>query len=336
MNRPRDLGQDLQDQQDLGDRPVPKRKNAQEPDVETEVPADAEGASRAQLLEVVEASPALVAAHDKAGWLDLFARSAVVQDPVGTTPCRSRPGEAGGPPDRSELEDFYDTFIAPNAIDFRSHHDVVCPPLVLRDVDIETTAPKGVRVCVPAYLRYGVVCEDGRLKLASLHAYWELRSVTKAVLRGGRRSLRTLMSQGLRMMRRQGFGRALAYSRAFAAGGSGAGRAMAARLADCLQTGDPQPLAAIFAGGQIDLTLRLGRVALRFEELRSGGEPLQIEVERPLSAGSYVAFGFRGRLGGDTAQPFRGIGLLEIDRGRRRATIRRARLYADSSVASSQ
>jgi hypothetical protein len=104
---------------------------------------------------------------------------------------------------------------------------------------------------------------------------------------------------------------------------------MAARLADCLQAGDRQALASLFGDGQVDLTLRLGQLALSTEELRSGGEPLRLEVQRPLSAGSHVAFSFRVRLGGSAEDPFRGIGLLEIDRGRRRAAIRRARLYAD-------
>jgi hypothetical protein len=59
--------------------------------------------SREALLAVVERSPACVAVHDRAGWLDLFSDDAVVEDPVGSAPAPKASGVLGR---------FYDTFIA--------------------------------------------------------------------------------------------------------------------------------------------------------------------------------------------------------------------------------
>ena len=40
----------------------------------------------AQCLALVERSPKAVAAHDKAGWLAIFAEYNIVEDPVGSRP----------------------------------------------------------------------------------------------------------------------------------------------------------------------------------------------------------------------------------------------------------
>ena len=56
-----------------------------------------------RVFEVVARSPACVAAQDRDGWLALFTRDGVVEDPVGAAPNH-----------REVLGRFWDTFIAGN------------------------------------------------------------------------------------------------------------------------------------------------------------------------------------------------------------------------------
>ena len=77
-------------------------------------------------LRFVEGSPAAVGDHDKAAWLELFARYNIVEDPVGSRPHLSgvydgRSRRRGSGP----LARFWDTFIAPNQIRFQVDHDFV-------------------------------------------------------------------------------------------------------------------------------------------------------------------------------------------------------------------
>ncbi len=81
---------------------------------------------RAEVLALVACVARVVAAHDKAGWLGIFAREHVVEDPVGARPVRSE--------DAGALERFWDTFIAPNEIEFEVARDWVHAFDVVRDV----------------------------------------------------------------------------------------------------------------------------------------------------------------------------------------------------------
>src|SRR5689334_1417234 len=121
-------------------------------------------ADPAALLAFVAQSPKLCAAHDKAGWLGLFAHDGEINDPVGSRPH-------GTPEARSN---FYDTFIAPNALAFSVEHDIVCGMSVMRDLSIESTMASGLKISVPMHLRYELVDEDGALKIRRLFAHWEL------------------------------------------------------------------------------------------------------------------------------------------------------------------
>ena len=62
--------------------------------------------TRAELLAVVERSPAAAGSHERGDWVGLFGTNGVVEDPVGSRPHR-------GP---AALERFYDTFIGPRDI----------------------------------------------------------------------------------------------------------------------------------------------------------------------------------------------------------------------------
>src|SRR5687767_12055103 len=78
----------------------------------------------AALLAHVAQSPKLCAAHDKAGWVSLFARDGQINDPVGSKP---HDGHAA-------ISRFYDTFIAPNALKFDVERDFVSGMSVMRDL----------------------------------------------------------------------------------------------------------------------------------------------------------------------------------------------------------
>src|SRR5690349_8133285 len=112
-----------------------------------------------RLVAYVAQSPKLCAAHDRAGWVGLFAADAEVNDPIGSRP------HAG----REAIERFYDTFIAPNHLSFAVEHDVVCGMTVMRDLDIRTTMSTGLQLSVPMHLRYELVEQQGELKIRRLY-----------------------------------------------------------------------------------------------------------------------------------------------------------------------
>jgi hypothetical protein len=132
--------------------------------------------SRAELLAVVERSPAAAAAHDRAGWVGLFTADGTVEDPVGSRPHR-------GP---AALERFYDTFIGPRDITFHRDTDLVTGSTVIRDLELEVTMASSLVMRIPAYLRYDVDTSGGQLKIARLQAHWELPAMVVQFARGGR------------------------------------------------------------------------------------------------------------------------------------------------------
>lgn len=186
--------------------------------------------SRTQLLETAKASPTAVAAHDKAAWLGLFSRDAEVHDPVGSR------GHAGA----AALERFYETFIAPNTIRFEVAHDIVCGQTVVRDVIIHThMGGTALQVAVPLFIRYEIVEEDGQPRVRRLYAHWELLSMMggQVFSSGIGAGLIALLRLSGNMLRHQGLGGALGFSRAFAGVGRAARRSARAFL-DALSAGD--------------------------------------------------------------------------------------------------
>lgn len=151
---------------------------------------------RAELLALVQSSPAYVGAHDKAGWLGIFASEHVIEDPVGSRPVRSAEPDA--------LDRFWDTFIAPNQIEFEVLHDWVNDMEVVRDVTIVTTLRPGVVVRTPAHLVYETTYEDGVLKIRRMAAHWEPRPVYRQLIRPSRAHLAAAMGQLVHMVRTLG------------------------------------------------------------------------------------------------------------------------------------
>jgi ketosteroid isomerase-like protein len=119
--------------------------------------------------ELGRRSQAAVEAKDRAGWLDLFAADAVVQDPIGPSPLDPA---GNGHRGRAAIAAFYDTVIAPNErVSFEIERSYLCGDEVADVGVIRTTLPGGKHVAVVR----GVYTyrSDGAGKLAALRAYWE-------------------------------------------------------------------------------------------------------------------------------------------------------------------
>lgn len=153
---------------------------------------------RADVLALVRSSPEFVGAHDKDGWLGIFARRHVVEDPVGSRPVRSD--------DQGSLAAFWDAFIAPNRIEFQVAQDWVDGFDVVRDVTIVTTMKTGVRVSTPAHLIYQTILEKGALKVRRMAAYWEPAPVFRQLVRPTRAHVVAAAGQNTRMVRTLGIG----------------------------------------------------------------------------------------------------------------------------------
>lgn len=188
------------------------------------------------LMQVVERSPAYVAAQDRDAWLALFSRDGVVEDPVGAAPNH-----------RDALAGFFNTFIAGNEIRFEVIEDLTAGHEVVRDVVIHTRLSTGLTIEVPALLLYELVDEDGALRIRRLRAVWDLRRRSIGALAAGLRGLWTLCAVSLQMLRMQGLSGVLGYSRGLVSGIFGDGAATLERLSAAIRAGDPAAAEALFA-----------------------------------------------------------------------------------------
>jgi hypothetical protein len=145
--------------------------------------------------DVVRASPAAVAAHDKAGWIALFDDDYVIEDPVGWQPVRGQ-----------DISRFWDAFIAPNDIEFVVHHDWIDGLHVVRDVTIVTTLATGLQVTTPAHLRYELVERDGALKVERMAAHWEVAPNFAQLMRPRVAHLRSMATMNASLIRNLGVG----------------------------------------------------------------------------------------------------------------------------------
>lgn len=258
---------------------------------------------RQQMLAVAAASPAAVARHDKDAWLGLFAPQAVVEDPVGTAPHDSP----------QAIERFYETFIAPNAISFTVNGDYLGDDTVVRDVVIRTEMASGALIDVPTHIAYRLVEQQGRLQVAHLAAHWELRQMVPLVLKQGRRGLQTMLALSARMLRLQGLGGCMAYSRGMLQGIFQQAHADVAALlqADC--NFDNERLAADFAGVEwVGANNR--QSSEQFRRQWAG----HLRVSQINAAGFSASFVYAG-------ERIRGVGFLEYDAITRR--VKRLRMF---------
>ncbi|MEU0499207.1 nuclear transport factor 2 family protein [Mycobacterium sp. NPDC006124] len=128
--------------------------------------------SIADVLAAVERSPEAAGAHDRDGWIGLFAPDGRVEDPVGSRPHVGR----------AKIARFYDTFIGPRDITFHRGVDVVVGHTVVRDLTLEVRMGPSVTMRIPAYLRYDL---DDSLKIVRLQAFWELPAMMWQFVRTG-------------------------------------------------------------------------------------------------------------------------------------------------------
>ncbi|TXL62761.1 nuclear transport factor 2 family protein [Aeromicrobium terrae] len=163
-----------------------------------------------ELLSAVARSPELVAAHDREGWVGLFADDFRVDDPVGSRPVVPE----GGPDPKASLRRFWDTFIAPNDIRFEVHHEVPRDDHVVRDVTIRTQMPQGIEVVTPAHLKYEFRRRDDGLEITHMSAFWELLPVLRQSIHPTAAHVRALSAQQARMLRVQGVGGVLGFASA--------------------------------------------------------------------------------------------------------------------------
>lgn len=253
-------------------------------------------ASPAHLLALAEASPTHVAAHDRSAWLALFARTAVIEDPVGSAPHRRLPSTL---PAADPLARFFDTFIAENHIRIDASLDIACPATgeLVRDVTIHTGLASGLSTQLHAYLLYTCVEEDGLLRIARLAAHWDLRGMSRRVLSHGLRGLWTLCSTSARMLRYQGLRGTLGYSTGLLRGVFSAGCRTLQSLVDALPQGS-SPAARALLAPQVRIELASQQDCrplplLGFLEL-AAASPVPLAITESIASGFVVTCRFSG------------------------------------------
>jgi hypothetical protein len=243
-----------------------------------------------RLIEYVAQSPKLCAAHDRAGWLGLFAADAEVNDPIGSRPHRGR----------EALERFYDTFIAPNQLAFAVDNDIVCGMTVMRDLHINTTMSTGVRLSVPMHLRYELVEQDGRLKINRLYAHWELGEMLRQQM-SSLSGIWTSFQLTPRLLRHQGVGGLLGFMGGLSGHGI-AGKATASTFLAALAAGNATA-AGVFLAEGCTIETPPG-TAVGLPELAAGTRNLQ--WRKLIGAGNFASATI-------TLGPRRGVALFRFD-----------------------
>jgi hypothetical protein len=254
--------------------------------------------SRTEILALVARSPACVAAHDRDGWLALFADDAAIEDPVGSP---------AAPKSTGVLARFWDAFIAPNQIRFDVRADYTFGSSTLRDALIHTTTPGGVSVDVEAYLEYRLAPDGQRVE--RMRAFWSLPTMVLFVLTSGPRAWFAMTGLFANMLRHLGFSWVFRYLASLwrAVGSRGADRARA--IAEALSRRDEARLATLFAPGAA--VERAGALQRPEDLLASIPEGSTFTIEAPIVAGYHCAF--RYRVERANAEPDRGIGVLSFD-----------------------
>jgi hypothetical protein len=246
-----------------------------------------------------------VAAHDKAGWLALFCREAVIEDPVGTAPHRRGDSAKAIDP----LERFYETFIAQNQIRFESSLDVVAGYQMARDVVIHTQLASGINIEVAAYLLYKTVQEQGELRISHMAAHWDLPRMSWQVTSNGLRGLTTMTAMTGRMLRFQGVSGIVGYMRGMVQGIGARGRAEVDKFASLVQKRDARALAALWQEHETLVEWPAGETISAPDLLSRFPAGVGFAIERPISSGWVTAFRFT--IAGEKGLP--GIAFFQFD-----------------------
>ncbi|MBX7159034.1 MAG: nuclear transport factor 2 family protein [Acidimicrobiia bacterium] len=276
---------------------------------------------RQDALATVEGSPKAVAAHDKDAWVGLFAEFSVIEDPVGSRPNLSgifdaRSGRRGDAAHRR----FYDTFIAPNKIEFHVERDVVCGTHVVRDLDIEITMAPTVVVRTPMHLVYELCEESGELRIRRLNAHWEMLPMVGRLMAQGPSAWAIVAA----LWRRQLANLGVSGTAGFAAGMRSVGKAgkrVVADLAGAVRRGDAAAAAALFADGATGIEAPYGHPPLSPRRFVDEGA-VRFTPTKTLASGATVSASLE--IETDTGT-HGGVGFFELDRASR--LIDRVRLY---------
>jgi hypothetical protein len=279
-------------------------------------------ATSEELLELVNRSPAAVAIHDRKAWLELFSRTAVVQDPVGTAPHRRTVSGEGPASGDDPLGRFWETFIAPNRISFSSYQDIVIGDEVVRDVLIRSELGSGITIEVPAYLIYRTTEENGEARIEALMAHWELRSMVRQVIAAGLAGLSTMIQLGWRMLKIQGAAGVLGFAQGIFRGIFGGGRRAVRDFAAALNARDEKALVGLLDGEETLIEYPAGVGESVQEFLDGAGRDLRIDVSGLTSAGWSSSCVFRADRGDVT---HRGVAFFEFNPKTRK--IRSARFF---------
>lgn len=204
---------------------------------------DPSAPTRAELIAAVERSPAAAGAHDRRGWVDLFAPHGRVEDPVGSRPHRGR----------ARIERFYDTFIGPRDIVFHRDLDVFADHTVIRDLTLAVTMGSSVVMSIPAYLRYDLESHDGQLRILHLRAFWELPAMVFQFARNGLGAIPAGLGLARGLLRNQGPRGAAGFAAGFR-GVGGRGKRHVTELVDGLCSGNEVVVRRLL-GGRVPVTL---------------------------------------------------------------------------------
>jgi hypothetical protein len=247
-----------------------------------------------ELIAHVSKSPEAVGRHDRATWVGLFARNGQINDPVGSSPHEGH----------EAIQRFYDTFIAPNTIQFGVEHDVVCGKSVFRDLTIQITMATGVVLQVPMHLRYDLVNEGTQLKIRTLYAHWELPGMILQLLKKGTKGIMTSIMLGPNLIKHQGIGGVIGFMKGFLGVHAG-GKKTVQGFLNALNTANAAAMER-YLDPNAHLEMPPG-VSRSFEEVTQG--------MRGISWGKMLASGRTVTVSVSLADGRRGIALFEFERG---------------------
>lgn len=260
-------------------------------------------------LAFVRRSPELADRKERKAWFDLYADDAIIEDPVGSPPCRrgvrSRPGRL------DDLERFYDTFIQPSRIRVETKHEWVVGPSVLRDVVLHVRVPGGGRNSIPAILRYEVDDAGGALRVTRMRAYWDASASGRAMLAQGFTGKLTSVLSGLRLVRVLGTDWAKRYVAGTKRKLRGAEASLYLKLAEAVASGDSAALATLATE---DARVIGGPAAVETLAAFAAEKP-RIALESPIHSGLFTVAHCRLGEGEGAAS---GLAIVEVDEGSRR------------------
>ncbi len=237
-----------------------------------------------EMLSLVRRSPETVAEHDKAGWLDLFAHGATVQDPMGTAINRKGTPSSKGT-GQDQLGAFYDTFIAPSEISFTVYQDIVIGNEVIRDVIIHTRLSTGASIDVPTYIRYRTTQEDGQLKIDSLEAHWQLLDLSLQVMKQGLLGCKTMLVMSWGMFENQGIQGLLDFSKGMLFGIFKRGPQTLEKFSTTLNTQDEKGFLSLFHDSEACIEFPAGKKSSVSDFFWGPGRDLDIHFSSMNAAG---------------------------------------------------